>query len=105
MEQSTVSNIINVLYYLYFENRQLVYHFERIWTEDGMRYEDEEYSHVFCGMKNPTFPVNLETYYFLYENNIIEETSGNQHERIYMLTDYYRITLTTVLKKEYKEVR
>ncbi len=103
MEQEIKCNIVNVLYYLYFENRELVYHFERVWTEDGMSYVDEEYSYIFCGMTNPTFPVKLETYYFLYSNGIIEETGGNEHECIYMLTEYYRMLMNTILKQKYKE--
>ncbi len=105
MKNDLVCNVVNVLYYLYFENRELVYHFERIWTEDGMSYEDEEYSYVFCGMANSRFPTELETYYFLHENNIIEETGGNEHERICMLTPYYRTALTTILKERHKESR
>ncbi len=105
MEQDTTANIVNVLYYLYFENRELVYHFERVWTEDGMRYHDDEYAYIFCGMKNPNFPVNMETYYFLHQNDIIEETSGNEHDCIYTLTEYYRANLWAVLKEKYKEKR
>lgn len=98
-----LGNIVNTLYYLYFGNKELVYHFERIWTEDGMRYTDEEYAHIFCGMGNPVFPVNLETYYLLFDNEIIEETSGNKHERVFMLTEEYRTILSTILKKRRKE--
>lgn len=103
MKKEITCNAVNVLYYLYFKNRELVHHFERVWTEDGMSYVDEEYSYIFCGIYNPNFPVNLETYYFLVGNNIIEETSGNEHERIFILTEYYRATLTLILKKKGKE--
>lgn len=98
-------NIINTLYYLYFENRELVYHFERVWTEDGMSYNDEEYAYIFCGMGNSEFSVNLSTYYLLYANDIIEETSGNEHECIYTLTEEYRTILARVLKERIKEVK
>lgn len=76
-------NIVNVLYYLYFEKRELVYYFERIWTDDGFKCHNEEYSYIFCGVGNPDFSVDLKTYHFLYEYNVIEETSGNKHEVIY----------------------
>ena len=101
--EENASNVVNVLYYLYFENRELIYHFERIWTENGMRYTDEEYCYVFCGRHNQNFPVDLETYYFLRNNDIIDETGGNEHESIYMLTPYYRIMLTRILKERRKE--
>jgi hypothetical protein len=103
MEKELLLNIVNVLYYLYFEKRELIYHFERIWTEDDMKYYDEKYSYIFCGIGNPDFCVDLETLYFLCENGIIEETSGNQHESIYILNDYYKIFLTTILKEKYIE--
>jgi hypothetical protein len=103
MEQDLKCNIVNALYYLYFENRELVYHFERTWTEDGMTYEDEEYTHIFMGVYDPDFPVDLETYCFLCENDIVEETSGNEHERMFKLTTYYRQILTVTLKERDKE--
>jgi hypothetical protein len=103
MEENVSNNVVNVLYYLYFGNRELVYYFERIWTKDGMRYHDEEYSYVFCGMYSPNFSVNLETYYFLQNNKIIEETGGGEHTVIYELAEYYRIMLTTILNEKLKE--
>ncbi len=52
------------------------------------------------GVYNPNFPVDLETYCFLYNNNIIEKTSANEHERMFILTEYYRQVLTGALKEE-----
>lgn len=99
MDREISCNIVYTLYFLYFENKELVYHFERVWTKDGMRYTDDEYVYVFCGMGNKNFDVDLETYFFLCENNIIEETSGNEYESIYILTEYHRVYLTTILKE------
>lgn len=102
MEQNVRCNTINTLYYLYFWKRELVYHFEIIWSEDGMSSRDEEYSYIFCGLGNQTFQVDLETYYFLIENKIIEEDSGSENESVFILTDYYRAIISTFLKKNKK---
>lgn len=87
--------IVNVLYFLYFENRELVYHYERVWSEDGMSSTDNEYAYVFCGIHAPSFDIDLETYDFLYETGLIEQTGGSNNERTYMLSDYYRTYMTT----------
>jgi hypothetical protein len=107
MGQSTTANAVNAIYYLYFENRELVHYFEIVWSEDGMSSHDEEECYIFCGMGLPCFPVDLQIFSFLLENTIIEKTGGSEHECTYELTDYYRTGLTTRLKgngKEYKAV-
>lgn len=103
MNQSIKCNAVNVLYYLYFKNRELVYHFERMWSEDGMSYTDDEYSYIFLGLEHSNFHVDLKTYFFLRENDIIELTSGNECESIFMITDYYKKMLSTVLKEKDKK--
>ncbi|MEI7810533.1 MAG: hypothetical protein WCI41_03190 [bacterium] len=105
MEESNLCNVVNVLYYLYFENRELVYHFERIWDDAGMTYKDEEYSYIFLGVSK-NFDVDLEAYIFLCDNYIIEQSSGNEHESIYILTENYRIILANLFKnkKEHKVI-
>jgi hypothetical protein len=92
---------VNVLYFLYFGDLELVYHFERVWTDDGMRYTDDEYSYIFCGLGRRDFPVDLETYCFLYENEIVEQTSGNEHDRIFKLTSESRCALEIALAKNF----
>jgi hypothetical protein len=104
MEQKVINNLVNTLYYLYFENRELVYHFERVWTKDGMRYSNEEYANMFCGTNNPVFQVDLETYYFLHENEVIEQTSGNKHDYVYTLTEKSKKHFQGLLKKNVKNV-
>lgn len=100
MEQSIECNVVNTLYYLFFGGRELVHYFERIWTDDGMRFRDEEYAYVFLGWDGPRFSVDLEAYYFLSQNGIIETTGGNEHESIYVLTEYYHAWMGRILKEK-----
>jgi hypothetical protein len=100
MEQSSTVNTVNTIYYLYFENRELVHYAEIVWSEDGMSSHDEEECYIYCGQNLPRFSVELETLYFLLENSIIEKTGGSEHECTYELGEYYRIGLTTRLKEK-----
>ena len=100
MEDELKANVVNALYYLYFQNRELVYHFERVWTEDGMSYSDEEYAYIFLGCLVERMPVTLEAYYFLHEEKIIEKTGGSEHDETYVLADYFRTWLGNILKEK-----
>jgi hypothetical protein len=99
MEDELKVNVVNALYFLYFENKELIHHFERIWTKDGMRYSDEEYAYIFLGCRVQGFPIELEAFYFLHEEKIIENTGGSEHDDTYVLADYFRIWLGNVLEE------
>jgi len=61
--------------------------------------------HIFCGLRNQDFTVHLGTYYFLLTNKIIEGRSGNQHNRIFMLSDYYKLYITRILTEKRKKFK
>ena len=103
MEQEDLLRVINILYYLYFGKYEVVHYYEIEWTPDGMSSRDIEYAYVFLGWRNPYFNITLDDFYFFYDNQIIEEDSGSEHSTSYILTEYYRIYLGTILSDKNKE--
>ena len=87
---------------MYFENRELVYHYKRVWIESAT-YEDIEWAHVWRGMDVIPVPVNEVQLQFFLDNKIVEETSGNEHDSNYQLTEYYRIYMKRIITEKDKE--
>ena len=99
LEESTVE----ILAHLYFGNCELVHHYEEVWSKNGKTRSEIEWMHIWMATERKTFSVNEIQFRFLFSNGIIEQTGGGEHEANYMLCDYYRTYLKTILTEKHKE--